>query len=153
MRWATRMSIDVSSAACAWVIRREVDPIADFLFVSRLEDVPAGAIPFDLPGARLGRTTDAEGVDTCTAFETVLRRYDLIDPTLWRIAEIVHQAELFWDERYHAPEARGLSVVVRGLNLVGNPAETLAATSTLFDGLYRLFYYQCLLGQPRDAPV
>ena len=65
--------------------------------------------PFDMRGVDFGH----HGGD-CT-FETILRRYDLADPVLWRIAEIVHEADLD-DERYDAPEAPGLDVVLRGLS-------------------------------------
>ena len=50
------------------------------------------------------------------SFETILRRYDLTDPVLWRIAAIVHEADLD-DERYDAPEAPGLDVALRGLSM------------------------------------
>ena len=50
------------------------------------------------------------------SFEAVLRRYELDDPVLWAIARIVHEADLE-DERYDAPEARGLDVLLRGLSM------------------------------------
>ena len=53
--------------------------------------------------------------DDCT-FETLLRRHDLLDPVLWRIAAIVHEADLE-DDRYDAPEAAGLDVILRGLSM------------------------------------
>ena len=60
----------------------------------------AGAVPFDMRGVEFGH----HGWD-CT-FETLLRRHELDDPALWRIAEIVHEADLD-DERFDAPEAAG----------------------------------------------
>jgi hypothetical protein len=70
------------------------------------------------------------------SFETFLRRYELTDEALWALARIVHEADL-GDERYDAPEARGLDVVVRGLGLVcDGDEELLAATAPVFDGLY-----------------
>ena len=150
MKWATRVSIHVDPAACAWVIRSIIDPDAEFVFLSEPTDLPADATPFDLPGVELSSRTGPDGTDCC--FETVLRHYELVDPTLWRIAEIVHEAELL-DERYYAPEAPGLSALIHGLNLVGNDEHTLTITRPLFDGLYRRFYYQEILGQPRDSHV
>jgi len=133
-------------AAGARVISREVDPDAEFAFVSEPADVPADATPFAIDGAEFLRHIGPDG-NEC-AVEKILRRYELIDPTLWRIAEIVHEAVL-QDERYFAPEARGLDALVSGLALVGNGAHTLTITGPLFDGLYKRFYYRDLLGQPR----
>src|ERR671910_231019 len=101
MKWATRINIHIDRAACAWLIRRHVDPAAEFLFVKDPADVPDDATGFDMPGVDLTH----HGSD-CT-IETILRRHHLDDPVLWRIAEIVHEADLD-DERYHAPEATGL---------------------------------------------
>ncbi|GAB2736914.1 chromate resistance protein ChrB domain-containing protein [Amycolatopsis magusensis] len=99
MKWATRAGIHIDRAACAWLIRRAVDSEAEFVFVGDPAEVPPDATPFDMRGVDLGH----HGADC--SFETILRRYDLDDPALWRIAEIVHEADLD-DERYHAPEAR-----------------------------------------------
>ena len=100
MRWATRAGIHIDRAACAWLIRRFVDPAAEFLFVGDPAEVPADATPFDMRGVELGHV----GGDC--SFETILRRYELTDPVLWRIAEIVHVADLD-DDRFDAPEAPG----------------------------------------------
>jgi hypothetical protein len=51
------------------------------------------------------------------SFETILRSYDLTDPVLWKIAEIIHEADLD-DERYDAPEAPGLDITLRGLSMI-----------------------------------
>ena len=45
MRWATRRGVHVDRAACAWLIRRSVDPEAEFVFVDDPADVPAGGTP------------------------------------------------------------------------------------------------------------
>ena len=50
MRWATRTRPHVDRAACAWLIRRFVDPDATFVFVADAGDVPADATPFDMRG-------------------------------------------------------------------------------------------------------
>jgi hypothetical protein len=79
------------------------------------------------------------------SFETILRRYDLSDPVLWRIAEIVHEADLD-DERYDAPEAVGLDVTLRGLSMVCDDETVLTITGPLFDGLYEYLRRAALLG-------
>lgn len=81
----------------------------------------------------------------CT-FETILRRFGLDDPVLWDLARIVHEADLA-DERFDAPEAPGLDVVVRGLSMVRADVEVLALTAPLFDGLYEHRRRALLLGR------
>ena len=140
MKWATRASIHIDRAACAWLIRRHVDTGAEFVFVSDPAETPAGATPFDMRSAELGH----HGGDC--SFETILRRYDLTDPVLWRIAAIVHEADLD-DERYDAPEAPGFDVALRGLSMTCDDAQILAITGPIFDGLYEYHRRAMLLGR------
>ncbi|MGI9155066.1 MAG: chromate resistance protein ChrB domain-containing protein [Marmoricola sp.] len=141
MKWATRASIHIDRAASAWLIRRFIDAEAAFVFVTDPGAVPADAVPFDMRGVEFGH----HGHD-CT-FETLLRRHDLDDPLLWRIAQIIHEADLA-DERFDAPEAPGLDVVLRGLSMVCNDDhESLAITRPIFDGLYEFFRRELLLGR------
>lgn len=140
MRWATRGGIHIDRAACAWLIRRHIDPDAQFAFITDPAEVPAGTIPFDMRGVELGH----HGGD-CT-FETILRRYDLSDPVLWRIAAIVHEADLD-DERFDAPEAPGFDVALRGLSMVCDDLQALDITGPLFDGLYEYHRRAALLGR------
>ena len=140
MKWATRAGIHIDRAACAWLIRRHVDERAEFTFVTDPADIPVGATAFDIPGAELSH----HGGDC--SFETILRRYDLTDPVRWRIAAIVHEADLD-DERYDAPEAPGFDVALRGLSMICPDAETLALTGPLFDGVYEYYRRALLLGR------
>src|SRR5262245_19203176 len=74
--------------------------------------------------------------DGACSFEAFLRRYELADPVLWEIGRIVHEADLA-DERFDAPEAPGLDVLLRGLSMVrDDDMEMLALSGPLFDGLY-----------------
>ena len=140
MKWATRAGVHIDRAACAWLIRRALDADAEFVFVADPADVPADATPFDMRGVDLGH----HGGD-CT-FETILRRHQLTDPVLWKIAEIVHEADLD-DERFDAPEAAGLDVVLRGLSMTGGDERTLAVSGAVFDGLYEFHRRRLLLGR------
>ena len=106
MRWATRRHCHVDRAACAWLIRRFIDAEATFVFVDDSDELPPDATPFDMRGVELSHHGGG------CSFETFLRRYDLDDPVLWDIARIVHEADLA-DERYDAPEAPGLDVLLR----------------------------------------
>ncbi|MFJ9794535.1 chromate resistance protein ChrB domain-containing protein [Streptomyces sp. NPDC101145] len=99
MKWATRAGIHIDRAACAWLIRRFIDPDAEFVFVTDPAHVPADATPFDMRGAELGHHRG-----DCS-FETILRVHHLTDdPALRRIADIVHEADID-DERFHAPRS------------------------------------------------
>ena len=129
MRWATRRHCHVDRAACAWLIRRFIDSGAVFVFVDDLDEVPEDATPFDMRGVELSHH------DGDCSFETFLRRYEIADPVLWEIAKIVHEADLA-DERFDAPEAHGLDVLLRGLSMVRGDDELLALSGPLFDGLY-----------------
>ena len=140
MNWATRRHCHIDRAACAWLLGHRIDPEAEFVFVTDPADVPADATPFDMRGVDLGH----HGSDC--SFETILRRYDLTDPVLWRIAAIVHEADLD-DERYDAPEAPGLDVVLRGLSMIGDDQHTLTVTTPIFDGLYEYYHREGLLGR------
>lgn len=131
MRWATRAGCKVDRAACAWLIRRHIDPEAEFVFVRDPSEVPDDATPFEIPGADLSHH-DGE----CT-FEVMIRRYRLADPDLAAIAQIVHEADI-GDERYDAPEAPGLAAIILGLASAGDDEHTLAASAPIFDGLLRL---------------
>lgn len=144
MRWATRASIHIDRASSAWLIRRFIDPEAEFVFVEDIEDVPADATPFDMRGVEYGH----HGQD-CT-FETLLRRHDLADPVLWRIAAIVHEADLE-DDRYDAPEAPGLDAVMRGLSMTHDDDTVLAISGPVFDGLFDYYRRSLLLG--KDVPT
>ena len=131
MRWATRSGCHIDRSACAWLIRRFIDPQAEFMFVDDADDVPADATPFDMRGAQLSH----HGGD-CT-FETILREYAFGDPVLWDLARIVHQADLD-DDRFDEPEAAGIDAMLRGLALVCDDDETIQLSRRVFDGLYEL---------------
>ena len=128
-RWVTRPRPHVDRIASAWLIKRFVDPAAEFVFAPP-DQIPADAIPFDMAGVEFGH----HGED-CT-FETLLRRTGLRDRKLAVLAEIVHEADLR-DGKFQREEARGLDLVLRGLlAAIKDDHEALAQGMTLFDGLY-----------------
>lgn len=140
MKWATRRSPHVDRTACAWLIARFIDSDPEFVFVDDLDDVPADATPYDMRGVELSH----HGGEC--SFEAFLRRYELTDPALIAIARIVHEADLE-DDRYDAPEAAGLDVLIRGLSMVRSDHEVLAITEPLYDGLYEYLNRSALLGR------
>jgi hypothetical protein len=140
MRWATRAGIHVDRTASAWLIRRFVDAEAEFVFVTDPDQVPGDATPFDMRGVELSHRGGE-----CT-FEAILRRHELDDRALWDIARIVHEADLE-DERFDAPEARGLDVLIRGLSMVCTDEQMLELTGPLYDGLYEYRRRATMLGR------
>ncbi len=140
MKWATRSGVHVDRAACAWLIRRWIDPEAEFVFADDPAEVPADATPFDMRGVELGHHHG-----DCS-FETMLHHFGLDDPVLWDIARIVHEADLA-DERFDAPEAPGLDVICRGLSMVRADNDLLGVVQAIFDGLYEYRRRALLLGR------
>jgi len=140
MKWATRERIHIDRAACDWLISRHIDDQAEFVFVADPSDLPADATAFDIPGAELSHHTG-----DCS-FETILRRYDLDDPVLWQIAAFVHEADLD-DQRYDAPEAAGMDMILRGLSMTRGDAEIVRLTGPVFDGIYEYCRRALLLGR------
>ena len=143
MKWATRPGVHVDRAACAWLIRRFIDPGADFVFLPDPAAIPSGVTPFDMRGAALGHHQGR------CSFESLLEAFGLTaDPALEEIGHIVHEADLA-DERYDAPAAPGLDVLIRDLTLTSeSDHDTLAVTDRLFDGLYEHTRRQLMTGRP-----
>jgi hypothetical protein len=128
-RWATRPRPHVDRIGSAWLIKRFIDPEAQFVF-ARPEEFPEDAVPFDALGAEFGH----QGED-CT-FETFLKRSGLRDRRLAQLAEIVHEVDLR-DEKFHREEARGIDLAIRGLlGAFKDDQEVLIHGLVLFDGLY-----------------
>ena len=130
MLWATRRGCHVDRTACIWLIRCYIDPEATFAFFGDPAEAPEEAELFDVVGARLSHR------DEDCSFETFLAEYELEDPALEEIAEIVHDADLM-DEKYGRPESEGLDSIIRGMQHTLPDDETLTRyTGALYDGLY-----------------
>ncbi len=128
-RWVTRPRPHVDRLGSAWLIKRFIDPEAQFVFAPSKE-FPPDAIPFDAAGAEFGH----QGED-CT-FETLVRRLGLRDRRLAQLAEIVHEVDLR-DQKFPRDEARGIDLAIRGiLATLKDDQEVLAQGMKLFDGLY-----------------
>jgi len=130
----------VDRTACAWLIRCFIDSKAEFVFVADPDEAPEDATPFDMRGVELSHH---EG--DCT-FETILRRYGLDDPVLWAIGRIIHQADLE-DDRFDAPEAPGIDVLMRGLSMVREDQAVLDLSAPLYDGLCEYLRRSAVLGR------
>jgi hypothetical protein len=132
--WVTRRGVQVDRIASAWVIRRFVDPRARFRFVDpHADEARAGEIRFDMAG---GEFTHEE--DRCT-FETLVRRCEIRDPAVGRIAQIVHDVDIK-DGKFGRPEARGVEQLIHGLvAATADDRARLERGFTLFDDLHRSF--------------
>lgn len=126
-RWVTRPHPHVDRLACAWLIRRFIDPEATIRYA---KEPGPGELPFDMTTGRFSHRGNL-----CT-FETMLRAFDLEEPALRRLARLVHEIDLR-DSRYRPPEATGVAAVLRGWLAAGlNDQELEAHGLALFDGLY-----------------
>jgi hypothetical protein len=150
MRWITRENIKVDRVACPWLIKRFVDPDAEFLFVPEEELLAHAerehATPFDatrLPEVRLNHRGER-----CT-FEAILEDYLLTDPALHRLGEIVRAADVKGQEHV-TPEGLGLRAIAEGFAALGiSDEERLRLEFPLYDALY--VYAQRRGGQPRAS--
>lgn len=140
MKWATRAGCHVDRTACAWLIRKIIDPEATFVFVDDPDDVPEDATPFDMRGVALGHQEGG------CSFETFLRTYEIGDPVMWEIGRIIHEADI-GDEVYDAPEAKGLDVLIRGLSMTKEDPKLIDLTRDIYDGLYEYIKRATLLGR------
>ena len=114
MRYCTRQNVHVDRCASAWLIRRFIDPEAEFVFVEGFDSPPpADSIPFDMPGVAWGH----QGND-CT-FETILKLHALTDPTLLQLARIIHGADITTDAD-ETLESPGIDLLFRGLRLIAH---------------------------------
>jgi len=135
MKWVTREHVKVDRVACPWLIRKFVDPEAEFIFVpaDRVMEVAKkqDAIPFDVPGVELGHH---EG--RCS-FEAITSKYQIGDAGIHRLGKIVHGADVA-NDLYGTPEAPGLKAITLGFAALGlrDDHEILEREFIVYDALY-----------------
>ena len=133
MKWVTRARPKVDRVACPWLIKRFVDTEAEFLYVppEQVMEVAKreGAIPFDVANVELGH----HGPE-CT-FDAILKKENLNDPALNRLAVIVRGADT--DAKDLAPEAHGLEAIAEGFRLAyKDDHDLLEHELPVYDALY-----------------
>lgn len=128
--WVTRTGIHVDRIASAWLVRRAIDPEATFKYVPHKGYEPLeGELRFDMHDAEYGHEGDA-----CT-FETLVARFDLHEPGLRALAEIVHDIDLK-DAKFGRPETAGVAACIAGIcRLSDSDDERLARGTIIFDAL------------------
>jgi hypothetical protein len=136
MKWVTREKARVDRIACPWLIRKFVDPNAEFLYVPRDKVLEVaqeeGAIPFDCPGAELHHYQ--EGDQEFVSFDAIIRKYRLSDPALLDLAKIVRVAD---GGSGNEVEAAGLEAAATGFRLLAHDDfENQRLQFPLYDALY-----------------
>ena len=136
MKWITREHVKVDRVACPWLIKKFIDPNAEFHFVAAdqvmLEAQRLGATPFDVPGVELGH----HGKEC--SFEAILKTHRLAeDPALRLLAKIVNGADTD-NSLWHQPESAGLKAIAEGFRHLSfrNDHEINAAEWIVYDALY-----------------
>jgi hypothetical protein len=131
MKWVTWKYILVDRMACTWLIRRRIDPEAEFLFIpAGSQPLPDGAVPFDIPGAHLNHHRGH------CSFYAFLKEYKLKDPVLDQIARIVDEAGIVQEVSVE-PAAFGLDLICRGLRKIcRDDPEAIERGSLVYDALY-----------------
>lgn len=131
MKWITWKDIGVDRMACIWLIRRWIDPVAEFSFLPiGATPRPEDGEPFDIPGARYSHHGGH-----CT-FYALLKEQKLEDPILKRIAQMVDEADELQEVTVE-PAALGLDLICRGLSRISkDDFEALERGNLIYDALY-----------------
>jgi hypothetical protein len=132
MKWVTRRKARVDRIACPWLIRRFIDPEAEFLFVPEAEVMDTAgrekALPFDVPGVELGHHGER-------SFDAFLDKYRVTDPALLVLARVMRGADT--EARDIAPEASGLHAVASGFREIArDDTENMTRQFPAYDALY-----------------
>lgn len=130
MRWATWENVGIDRIGCAWLILRDIDPEAEFLFIKRDEKLPDGAEAFDVPKVRFSHHGGH------CSFYTLLNHFELKAPILHRIARIIDEADTV-QQVLLEPAATGLDLICEGLRLISNDdREAIDRGRVVYDALY-----------------
>jgi hypothetical protein len=151
MKWVTRERVKVDRVACPWLIRKFVDPGAQFLFVPGDQVMAVAerenAIPYDVPGVEFGH----HGKEC--SFDAIVKKHKLDrDPALVLLAKIVNGADTD-NSLWNQPESAGLEAIAEGFRHLGfkddmtqNQAEWI-----IYDALYAYCQQTTLKGKLNDA--
>lgn len=138
MKWVTRERAKVDRIACPWLIRRFVDPDAEFIFVPADKVIEVakqqGATPFDTPGAEL--THFKEGDRQFVSFDSIIRKHGLRDPALLDLAHIVRGADAKIQDV--PPESAGLEAAASGFReIASDDFQNMKLQFPVYDALYQ----------------
>ncbi|MDQ5852308.1 MAG: chromate resistance protein [Chloroflexota bacterium] len=143
-RWVTRPRPHIDRLACAWLIRRYINPAATIRYSTQPEP---GEVAFDMVDARFGHQGNH------CSFETMLQSFGLDEPALQRMAEIVHAIDLR-DGRYTWPETAGIEAVLGGWLMADLPdGQREVYGIALFEGLYASLTHASVTAPKADEQV
>ena len=131
MKWITREKVKVDRVACPWLIRKFIDPEAEFVFLPIETDWASlrDGIVYDVPGCELGH----QGEDV--SFNSILKKYNLFEPALHLLGEIVRAADSQPSNPH--PAGEGLRWIAGGFSALGlSDDEILAREFIVYDALY-----------------
>jgi hypothetical protein len=151
MKWITRERVKVVRVACPWLIKKFIDPEAEFLFVPADEVMVVAerenAVPYDVKDVELGH----RGKEC--SFDAIVKKYNLgQDPAMVLLARIVNGADTD-NSLWNQPEASGLNAVAEGFRHLGlkNDDEINAAEWIVYDALYAYCQEMVRRGKPEGA--
>lgn len=133
MQWITRERPKIDRIACPWLIARFIDKAPEFLYVPADQVLAVakqtGAVPYDIPGVEMSHD------GPLCSFDAFLKKYNLTDPALHKLASIVRGADT---GRLHlAPQSHGLLAISLGLSRnFANDHEMLRHGMVIYDALY-----------------
>jgi hypothetical protein len=133
MKWVTRERPKIDRIACPWLIARFIDKEPEFLYVPASDVLPfaekTGATPYDIPGVEMSHVGDF------CSFDAFLKKYELTDPALQQLAEIVRGADT--SRLDLTPQSAGLFAVSLGLSRTfADDHEMLKHGMVMYDALY-----------------
>jgi hypothetical protein len=140
MKWVTRERPKTDRIACPWLIRKFIDPDAEFLYVPADQVLEAaereGAYSYDAPGAHY---THRDGL---CSFEVLVEEYEISDPAVHALARIVHGADVA-DDRDATRQSPGLQAVAEGFHYIyADDHDQLEAELPVYDALYAWCQHQ-----------
>jgi hypothetical protein len=130
--WVTRQHVHVDRIACAWLVRKFIDPKARFKFVAAAGYAPQkNEVRFDMADAEFTHRGER------CSFEVLLGEAGLRDPALQAIGEIIHDLDLK-DGKFGRPEVEGVRQLIAGITLgTDDDRIRLERGADLFENLYR----------------
>lgn len=137
MKWVTREYVHVDRTACPWLIKKFIDPGAEFIFVpvDKIQEFvrKKDAIPYDAPDVELGHHADK------CSFDAIVQKYKISDPAVLELARIVRAADT---DKPEAPEGPGLDAIMTGISMIaGDDYEAVEKANPV----YEAFYISCKL--------
>jgi hypothetical protein len=147
MKWVTRQYVHVDRTACPWLIKRFVDPEAEFIFVpaDKIAEIveKEKAIPYDAPNVELGHHGEK------CSFDSIIEKYKIKDPAVLELAKIVRAADT--DKMESVAEAMGLEAIMTGIGIAAkDDHEAIEKARVVYGALYTNCKLKLIRGKYKD---